>query len=484
MRIPLPPFEPDKSKFDSSVSGNVLNVYPSASGWKPMPDYVEISQSLGSTCKGATFVRTASGTYRIVACTQTGIYQLNTTDYSWTDITGPSGPYTGPSDQEAWTLTRFGGKLVIHNYNDPIQVYDIEAGGTVADLAGTPPQAKYSWVSGDFLILGYLNQANGQKTVYWSEVNNIESWRSGKNGSDFQVLPEGDEIMGGFAEQGGFTVIQRAGMQFFPFAPASGFTFTRTVLNPKQGSVAPRSIVSIGPGQFFYLSEDGFFGGVNRQAIGAERVDSWFLDQIDQTYLQDVQGVADPFEKVVWWRYRTPVGTYKLLGYDWQLDRWFASDLLVGEMVALATPALSWDGLGTLYATIDDVTEPFDSRLFTGGRPTFATFSPDNKLAYFTGSNLEATIDTAQVEPDPIRRTFCKGSRVQTDATGFTVAHGTAPYHGQAVTFATASSQNRAGYCPHRGDGRLHQFRVSIPAGTVWTVASSIEADFKLTGES
>lgn len=484
MRIPLPPFEPDKSKFDSSVSGNVLNVYPSASGWKPMPDYVEISQALGSTCKGATFVRTASGTYRIVACTQTGIYQLNTTDYSWTDITGASGPYTGPSDQEAWTLTRFGGKLVIHNYNDPIQVYDIEAGGTVADLAGSPPQAKYSWVSGDFLILGYLNQANGQKTVYWSEVNNIESWRSGKNASDFQVLPEGDEIMGGFAEQGGFTVIQRAGMQFFPFAPASGFTFTRTVLNPKQGSVAPRSIVSIGPGQFFYLSEDGFFGGVNRQAIGAERVDSWFLDQIDQTYLQDVQGVADPFEKVVWWRYRTPVGTYKLLGYDWQLDRWFTSDLEVGEMVALATPALSWDGLGTLYATIDDVTEPFDSRLFTGGRPTFATFSPDNKLAYFTGSNLEATIDTAQVEPDPIRRTICKGSRVQTDATGFTVAHGTAPYHGQPVTFATASSQNRAGYCPHRGDGRLHQFRVSIPAGTVWTVASSIEADFKLTGES
>lgn len=484
MRIPLPPFDPDKSKFDSSVSGNVVNAYPSASGWKPMPSYSEISQALPSTCLGASFVRTAGGTYRIVACTQTGIFELNTTDYSWTNITGTSGPYTGPSPGEAWTLTRFGSKLVIHNYNDPIQVYDVETGGTVSDLGGSPPQAKYSWVSGDFLVLGYLNQTNGQKIVQWSEVNNITGWRVRKNGSDFQELPEGDEIMGGIAEQGGFSVIQRAGMQFFPFAPASGFTFTRTVLNPKQGSIAPRSIVSIGPGQFFYLSEDGFFGGVNRQAIGAERVDRWFLDQIDQTYLSEVQGVADPFEKVVWWRFRIPTGEYRLIGYDWQLDRWFTSDLAVGEMVALATPALTWDGLSTLYATIDDVTEPFDSRLFSGGRPTFATFSPDNKLAYFTGANLEATIDTAQVEPDPIRRTFCKGSRVQTDATTFTVSHGTAAYHGQAITFATASTQNRAGYVPHRGDGRLHQFRLTIPAGTVWSVASSIFADMKVTGQS
>lgn len=484
MRIPLPAFEPDKSKYDPTVSNNVLNAYPSASGWKPMPNYVEISDALPSECRGATFVRTSSGTYRIIACTQTGVYELNTADYSWTDITGPSGPYTGPSFPETWTLTRFGEQLIIHNYNDPAQVYDVEAGGAVSDLAGAPPQAKYSWVSGDFLVFGYLNQSYGQKTVQWSEVNNIESWRIGKNGCDYQTLPEGDEIMGGFAEQGGFTVIQRAGMQFFPFAPASGFTFTRTVVNPKQGSVAPRSIVSIGPGAFFYLSEDGFFGGVNREPIGAERVDAWFLEQIDQTNLQDVQGVADPFEKIVWWRYQTSSGDSRLLGYDWQLNRWCASNLNVGEMVAMATPSLTWDGLDALYASISEVSEPFDSRLFSGGRPTFATFSPNNKLAYFSGANLEATFDTNQIEPDTTKRTFCKGSRVQTDATGFTVSHGVAPFHGQPITFASPSMQNRAGYVPHRGDGRLHQFRVSIPAASVWSVVSSLEADFKLTGES
>lgn len=481
MRIALPAFAPDRSLFDTSVSQYVINALPAAKGWKPFPGLVEITQSLGSECKGAAYVRTAAGVYNIIACTQTAIFLLNTTDYSWTDISGTSGPYTGPSDQEAWTLTRFGDQLVIHNYNDPTQVYDIEAGGVVIDLAGAP-QAKYSWVSGDFLVMGHLNEANGQKRIKWCEVNNIASWRVKKNGCDYQELPEGDEVMGGFGSQGGFTVIQRNAMQYFPFAPSSGFTFTRTVINNTHGAIAPRSIVSVGPEQFFYLSEDGFFSGAARQPIGAERVDQWLLDNIDQTYLQDVQGAADPFEKIVWWRFRTPTNTYRLLGYDWQLDQWCTSDLEVNEMVALTTPGITWDGLDTLYATIDDVDVPFDSRVFTGGRPTFATFTSGFKLAWFTGSNLEAVIETGQVEPDVRRRVYCNGCRVHTDATTVAVEHGTAAYHGAAISYGASSTINRAGFIPLRGDGRLHKFRVTIPAGASWTVASSLEADFKITG--
>lgn len=482
MRLPLPPFEPDKSLFDPGSSASIINALPAAKGWKPMPSFAEVSQALPAECKGATYVRTAAGTYRILAMTQTAAYVLNTADNSWDDITGASGPYNGPGDQEAWTLTRFGNYVVIHNFNDPIQVYDIEAGGVLTDLGGTPPRAKYSWVSGDFLVLGHLNQTNGQKIVQWCEVNNIEGWVIGENGADFQELPEGDEIQAGFPTQGGFIVMQRSAMQFFPFAPSSGFTFTRQVLNANYGAVAPRSVVSVGPGQFFYLSEDGFFSGSERKPIGAERVDAYLLNEMDKTFLQDVQGAADPFEKIVWWRYRRPTGDYRLLGYDWQLDRWCTSDVAVGEMVALATPATSIDALDAIYGDLDSIPVSLDSRIFTGGRPTFATFNSDFKLAYFNGPALEATFETGQVAPDPTMRAFCKGSRLISDASGFEVEHGVAPYHGQAITYSAASTQNRAGYCPHRADGRLHKFRVTIPAATVWTEANALEVDMKLTG--
>jgi len=480
--IPFPVFAPDKSVYDIGSSNNVVNALPVADGWGPMPSANAISESLGDECLGATVVRTASGQYEIVAGTRNNLFRLNTTNFTWTNINGPAGPYNVPLN-DSWTMTRYGDQLVIHNLNDLIQVYDVGSGGVCSTLAGSPPRAKYSWVSGDFLVLGYLEGASGEKTVRWCGLNDIEHWTIGKSGSDLQVLPEGDEVMGGFGEQGGFTVIQRQGMQYFPFSPSSGFTFTRTVLNPKQGTLAPRSIVSIGPGRFFYLSEDGFFGGVERQPIGAERVDRWFLDQVDQTYLADVQGVADPFEKIVWWRYRVPNGTFNRLGYDWQLDRWCTTDLQVGEMVALTTPGITWDGLDAFYANIDAVNEPYDSRIFSGGRPTFATFTDENKLAYFTGSNLAATIDTAEVEIDSLSRSFVSGARVITDATEFTLQDGVRAFHGGPVTWSTANTANsRTGLVPFRSDGRLHQFRLNIPAAATWTIASAVNVNAQPSG--
>lgn len=482
MIIPFGPFEPDKSPYDPRVSQYVVNALPVANGWGPMPGLSIISQALASECLGAVYVRTAAGTYTIIAGTRTGLYQLNTTDYSWDDISGSSAPYSVPL-QDFWTFTRFGDKLIAHNLTDPIQVYDIDAGGTFADLGGSPPRAKYSWVSGDFLVLGYLEGAAGQKTVRWCGVNNIEQWTPKKEGADYQELPEGDEVMGGFGEQGGFYVIQRSGMQYFPFAPSSGYTFTRTALNPKQGTLAPRSIVSIGPGLFFYLSEDGFFGGVDRKPIGAERVDRWFLDNVDPAYLADVQGAADPFEKIVWWKFRQNDGSGRRIGYDWQLDRWCTTDLNVGEMVALATPDISWDGLDSLYGSIDEVTEPFDSRLFSGGRPTFATFTSENKLAYFSGESLEATIDTADVLVDGMARSFVNGARVDTDATDFTMSDGVRAYQGAAIEWSATSSINRAGLVPLRSDGSTHKFRMVIPAGAGWSVVTSISPNAQLSGQ-
>lgn len=484
MIFPFAPFQPDKSPYDINSSGNVVNALPVADGWGGMPGLTEISAALASECRGACYVRNSAGNYAVIAGTETRLYLLNTTTYTWTDISGTSAPYAVPL-QDSWTFTRFGDKLVAHNLANPIQVYDVEAAGNFADLAGSPPKAKYSWVSGDFLVLGYVEGTAGEKTVRWSGINDITHWTIGKKGADVQELPEGDEVMGGFGEQGGFTVIQRNAMQFFPFAPSSGFTFNRQVLNPKQGTLAPRSIVSIGPGMFFYLSEDGFFGGVDRKPIGAERVDRWFLDQVDQTYLADVQGVADPFEKIVWWKYRAPTGSYYRIGYDWQLDRWCTTDLQVGEMVALASPGITWDGLDALYATIDDVGEAFDSRLFSGGRPTFATFTTTNTLAYFTGPNLAATIDTADVEVDGNSRTFLSSARVVTDATGFTLQDGVQAFHGDTVTWSTANSANsRTGLVPFRSDGRIHKLRLSIPASTTWTIASGVNADFQKSGEA
>lgn len=481
MIVPFPAFEPDKGIFSTDVTNNVVNVYPTSSGWGPMPSLSIISSALPAECKGAAYTILSNGIIRIVAATSTAIYELDTTTYVWTDITGAAGPYNLAST-DYWSFTLFGTQLLIHHINDPIQVYDVSTGGTVTTLAGSPPQAKYSWVAGDYVVLGNLNTTNGERSVQWSGLNDATFWTIAKNGADIQELPEGGEIMGGFGDQGGFYVMQKSAIQFFPFS-ADSYTFSRTVVNPKRGVVAPRSIVSIGPNQFFYLSEDGFMSGADRKPIGAERVDRWFNETSDPSYILDIQGEADPFEKIVWWRIRTTFGTYVRIGYDWQLDRWTYSDINISEMMAMAKPGVSWDGLDALFASIDDVTEAFDSRFFLGGRPTFAAFNSSFELGFFTGANLAATVDGPLLQMDDDKRSILTGVRVITDATTFTVQDGTAAYHGDAVSWSSAVSPNsRSKMCDFRADARLHRLRVNIPAGIVWDNLNSAFVDVYETG--
>jgi hypothetical protein len=480
LKIPFGPFEPDKSQFDPSASPDVVNALPVVSGWGPMPGLMTLSEALPAACLGACFVRTSTGTLKTIAATATGIYELNNTDYSWTDITGTSGPYNA---DERWSFTRFGDLLIIHQINDPIQVYDINSGGDVTDLGGTPPNAKYSWVAGDFLVLGNLTGTAGERTVRWSGYNDPEAWVLGEKGADFQELPEGGEIVAGFGDRGGFYVIQREGMQYFPFALETGYTFARTVLNPNQGSVSARSVVNIGSGQFFYLSEDGFFSGANRRPIGAERVDKWFMSQLDAAYIQDVQGSADPYEKMVWWSYKSQSGARKMLGYDWQLDRWCRSDLSIGDVIPLVTLGVTWDALDDLYDSIEDAAASFDSRLFLGGRPTLATFDDQNRLSFFAGVNLEAVFKTGYAQMDSLSRAFVNGCRVTTDANSLTVLDTVKDYHGATATDSATSSMNRAGLVPTRVDGRLHRFTVTVPEGADWSILSDIDVNAQPSGQ-
>lgn len=165
-----------------------------------------------------------------------------------------------------------------------------------------------------------------------------------------------------------------------------------------------------------------------------------------------------------------------MLGYDWQLDRWCLSDQDLSDAGPLLTPGITWDGLDALYATIDDIDVPFDSRIFKGGSPAFAAFTTDNKLAYFTGSNQAATLQTAEIELNPGQRTFVNGGRAITDATSFTATIASSQFHGGAMTAKTAvSPSTRSGHLPFRCSGKLHQVTVNIPAGSVWSNISGVE---------
>lgn len=472
--IPFPPFEPDRTRYAVAASTRAINCLPVRDGWGPKPDIVAISDALAAPCLGAVYVRTSAGAYDLIAGTATNLYRLNASDYSWTDISGASAPYAVPAG-DRWSFLTWGQKLIACNLGTDDQVYDIEGGGVFADLAGSPPRSRYIWSAGDFVVKGYI--ANQPQRVQWSQIGNAEGWEVGLSGSDFQDMPDGEEVMGGIGSETGAIIFQRRKIRAMEVQPDIDFTFRIGVVNPDRGVVAPLSIVPIGPGRFAYLSEDGFFAGAEGLAIGAERVDRWFFSETDSTFFESVRGVSDPYRKIAWWQSERSDGTRFLVGWNWQLDRWCYAENNVGEMFVAASPATTWDGLDDQYATIDDADIPFDSRLLQGGRPEFVAFTTDDRLGFFSGAAMAATLETADVELNAGRRSYLQEARVYTNATDFTLQVGTSVRHGGTVTWGSAvSPYSETGICHFRSAALLHRFRMNIAAGADWDHVMGLDA--------
>lgn len=479
--IPFAKFEPDRTRYALDVSTQIINALPVADGWGSQPDLNAISEALGAECLGALYVRRSTGVARLIAGTATGLYELNLTDYSWTDLTGSSGPYAVPVG-DRWSFCVFGQNLIAVNIADDPQALDIDSGTEFADLGGSPPKAKYVWGAGEYLVLG--NHATNPNRIHTSGIGDATFWTVGERGCDFQDFPDGEEITGGIGSEKGAIVFQRTMIRQMTITQIGEFSFTTQIVNPNRGVVAPHSIAQIGPGQFFYYSSDGFMLGAEGRPIGAQRVDGWFSDRIDDQKIGKIRSVADPFNKIVWTQAEDASGDKFFIGYHWQLDRWCQSDIMISEMCVMVTPGVSIDGLDDLYASIDEVTEPFDSGLFIGGLPRFAAFDPDFRLGFLTGNPRAATLETADQEFYPGSRAFLQEARAYTTADDFTLQVGTSDYHGGPVTWSdevTPYDQTRA--CHFRHPGRLHRFRMSIPAGESWRHAVGLVAKHRPEGQ-
>lgn len=469
----FPPFEPDRTKYALDASINIVNAVPVRDGWGPVPDLVALSQALAAPCMGAWSVRKQDGTYRLIATTATRIYELNGTDYSWIDISGPSAPYAVPVG-DRWSATKYGQKLILCNLGNAIQYIDIDAGTAFANLPGSPPQARYIATVGEYVALGYISGYPNRFML--SGIGDSTFWTLGQRGCDIQDFADGEEIMNIQGGERGALISHRTAFTEVALTSGGDYSFTTRVVNPSRGVIAPLSVVPIGPGTFCYYAQDGFFMNVEGRPIGAERVDGWFNGLVDSQYVTAIRGFADPFRKIAWFQAQDTTGTKFLLGYHWQLDRWCYADNNVSEMAIMATPGITWDGIETMYASWDAADIPWDSALFSGGALRFAAFTTDNKLGFFTGLPRAATLTTADVQLNAGMRSFLQEARVVTDAPSYTLKavksdkHGGTRTEGAAVTPATST-----GICHFRSSALLHAFKLEIPAGTDWNHVVGVE---------
>lgn len=467
------PFEPDKSPFNTEATDVATNAIPVADGWGPFPSFEALSATLGAECKGAIVGRSTAGDYSIFAFTATAIKKYVQGTATWTDVSRLVGGAYNLADDEYWSIIQFGPYIVATNIGDVMQVYDLDSASNFSALAGSPPQAKYIWVCGGYLFAG--NTTAGADRIYNSGLEDISQWTVGEAGSDFQPGGGSGEVVGGVGDQFGGYVFYSDRVRRIQLTPNTGYTYSLTDVNVSRPTVAPYSIVNIGPNDFIHYCNDGFFRGPNATPIGAQRVDEWFADYADLATVAQIQGTIDPIKKIAWFTFQTTLGTNKVLGYHWQLDRWTLLDTVQTYLVPLATAGYTLEDIAALYPSIEDVPYSLDSYVWAGGRPAFAGFNSDGTFGFFSGGAAAATLETANVQ-DASERSFVNAVRPITDAAGVSVAVGARDSHSDTVTWGNASTANsRTGLCPARSSGRLHKYRMTIPADTEWTIAHGVE---------
>ena len=351
--LPFGDFAPDLSSFKTNTSQAIYNVVPRADGYGPHQDLLAFTSALPSACRGYFYGRKSDGSVVLFAGTSTDLYVLNNTTYTWTRVSLGGASYSALSANANWQFAQFGDIVFATQQNVVLQAYAMSSSTAFANQAGSPPQAAYIAIVGQFVVLSGLLSA--EYRIQWSGLDDPTNWSAGLNQSDFQDFPDGGLVRGvGGGEYG--VIFQDTAIRAMVYAPGSPVIFTITRIADDLGLFAPYGIVRAGD-KIYYPSTRGFqyieSGGLP-VPIGKERVDRTFLANVDQGNIQLCIGFSDPANTRVGWAFKSINGAFAgafdtILLYDYALDKWTEIVSIVGEYIAsLAKPGITLEGLDTI----------------------------------------------------------------------------------------------------------------------------------------
>lgn len=473
------PFRPDVGGPNSGMAeiadGVLVQSAGSGVGYGPLPSLVAVAAAvaLPGAPRGSISLRLFIGDQRVYFATATTIQELQA-DYSWTAIS--TGLTVTPDDD--MSFCHFGSYLLNTNTTDGFKAYNLEVPAGNNAVAGAPT-ARYIFSCNNVIFALDCNGSN--RRMQSSGIGDHTAWnRLGANGKTFE--DGGALVWGADLKNGAAIIMQEDASRLVQFGGApGGALYTIAKIADGRGAIGERSCVSF-DGMVFYLATDGFYkftlaGG--NEPIGAEKINSWFLNLVDQARLTEVQGSVDPLNKVVWFRFPTladasPTVFEGLIGYDWQIGEWVTAPVFTAALARLATPGYNLGSAGAAFGTLAGAPAiPIGSRFWQGGQPVFAALDAGLKFATFSGTPIEATLRSC-VMNSPLTSLIGWATPIS-DAPNSTLTLGTNDNLADPIVFNSPESKVRNGATPQRIRGMNLQMEENIPAGDTWTYSNGVD---------
>jgi hypothetical protein len=241
-----------------------------------------------------------------------------------------------------------------------------------------------------------------------------------------------------------------------------------------------------------YLGEDGFraFDGMTSLAIGAQKVDRFFFNDLSPRYLSMVQGGTVPGDTLIYWLYVSKTGANaglydRILIYNTMIGRWSLCDLSATPAewgTRFLSPGLTLDALD-IYGSLDAVPAPLDSGVWAGGSPVLAAFDSSHKLNLVNGPAMAPTVETSESAAhtgaaleNPLGSPLMRWRHAS-------IAIATRDRLIDATVYGGAVAVNSIGECPQRTTGRYARAQMTLPAGSVFTHLQGVDLTVRPEGK-
>lgn len=489
MKLEYGEWLPDLPDFENPGATVAKNVIPAGNSYEPFLGASVYSNALTARCQGAVSTKDKDGTSLNFAGDISKLYKLASSAYS--DVSKVGG-YTTASDEQ-WFFTRFNDFLIASNFSDNIQTFTLSSSSVFADLAASAPRARYIATIRNFLVVGNTFDSvdgNVPHRVRWPGLDDPTSWTvSATTQADYQDLDASD----GWVKQvvsGDYGVIfQERAISRMDYAGSPVVWQFRPV---ERGRGALTSAMVKKGNLIFYIGLDGFyvFDGNQSIPIGENKVNKYFLNDVDLSYLSNISACADFDKQVVYFAYPASGNTggrpNKIIMYNYSPNatkRWAFAEVETEYIFISLSEGYTLDTLDTLSASIDALPLSLDSRAYTGDNYILSGFNSDHKQVNYTGTALDAVLETTELQSK--EGYFTEVMRIKPIYEGsgtVTMQVGTRNVFSASTSFGSAISLNSSGECPTRANARYHRFRTNITGG--FTSAQGVEVlEFRTAGK-
>src|SRR3546814_958797 len=117
----------------------------------------------------------------------------------------------------------------------------------------------------------------------------------------------------------------------------------------------------VGPSDFYV------FDGTVPRPIGGQ-VREWFFANLNASYRDRIMAVVDKPRDLIYWYYPSAASSGELdsvLIYNYRTDRWGKQARAITAALQYSSGQISYDDLGTLYSTYDDLPDiAYDSTIW------------------------------------------------------------------------------------------------------------------------